>query len=132
MIDKLPILTVLQLHNQFDRFVIRDEKNRDWNGEKFTKKGTPSLYADHDLACRDGHDILKQHFVDVQPVRFIVPIFVDVLSREPVDRVDVARYLCQTSRLVLDTSKNGNGPGNSLVLPVIDWRQIESNHEQSE
>jgi hypothetical protein len=37
---------------------------------------------------------------------------------------DIAQYLSRGSRLYLDTTEHGNGPGDSLVLPRIEWSRI--------
>lgn len=124
MIKKLPILTVLRLANQFDRYVIEDERHRSWNGQRFGNQN-PALYANHNEACLDSQNILRSNFKGIEPVKYVVPVFVEVYSHEPVSELDVARYLSASSILQIDTSIHGNGPQNSLVLPLIDWRRIE-------
>lgn len=121
---QLPILIVVKVGSVFGRFLIQDQNEKIWTGEQFGS-GCGALYADHDYACVDVHSILKRHFAGTEPRRYVVPCFIEVFSHEPVREMEVARYLPHASRLILDTTEHGNGPGNSLVLPVIDWKRIE-------
>ena len=121
---KLPILSVMRLRSEFGRFLIQDDKKRVWTGEQFDS-GRALLYADSNDACFEVHKILKKNFEGVEPKRYVVPCFIEVLSHEPVSEGDIAKYLSDGAILSMDTDKHGNGPGNnSLVLPVIDWKRI--------
>lgn len=123
---QLPILTVVQTSDQFERFFIRDEKDRVWTGDKF-QPGTqrPTLYADDFDVCSTVHKILKGYFPGVEPVRYVVPMVVEVYSHEPVPESEIAQYLSRTATLQMNLPKHGNGPGSSLVLPRIDWHRME-------
>ena len=122
---KLPILSIMKLRSEFGRFMIQDDKKRVWTGEQFDASSRALLYANSNDACLKVHDILKKNFEGVEPKRYVVPCFIEVFSHEPVSEGDIAKYLSDGAILSMDTDKHGNGPGNnSLVLPVIDWRQI--------
>ena len=123
---KLPILSVLRLNNMFGRFIIRDEKNRNWTGKRLTDKSPPILYSDAGEACRDTHKILRSHFPKaMKPRTYVVPVFIEVYSEEPLSEGEIAEFLAK-SQLQMDIDKNGNGPGDkSLVMPTIDWKRIE-------
>lgn len=122
--EKLPSLTVVQVGcPNFERYQIGDEHGRLWTGNGFGASG--QLYANHHHAALDAHQILKSHYQDVEPQRFVVPLYVEAFSREPIDWVDVARYLSRASRLYLNTTEWGHGPGQSLVLPWIEWSEIK-------
>lgn len=123
----LPILTVVEV-NSLPRFVIQDEKERVWNGERFGPDGG-RLFARHNDAATAAQDILRSSFVGVQSVKYVVPLFVEVLSHDPVVVSDVAQYLSNSARLYINTPEHGNGPGNSLVLPRIEWHRIEQMKE---
>ena len=122
---KLPILSVVPAGSpdEFPRFLISDARNRLWDGQNFSSTGI--LYSAHNDAAIDVQAILKTHFEGVEPVRYVVPVFVDVFAHEPVLVAEVAKYLSASSRLNLNTTEHGNGPGNALVLPWIDWSRIE-------
>lgn len=124
---KLPILTVVEV-NDLPRFVIKDEHDRVWDGKEFvSRKG--SLFARHNEAATEAQNILKSTFGDGQTVKYVVPLFIEVHSHGPVNVSEIAQYLSQASRLLLNTTDFGNGPGNTLVLPRIEWQRIEQMKE---
>lgn len=58
--------------------------------------------------------------------RYVTPLLIEVLNHSgPVPLADVAQYFSDVSTLHLNTTENGNGPGNSLVLPWIGWSRIK-------
>lgn len=123
--QKLPILYVALAgsSDEFPRFTILDAQDRLWNGKDFSPTGI--LYARHNDAATDAQNILRSHF-DGEPQRYIVPLCVEVYSHAgPVPVTDVAEYLSKASRLYVSTTEHGNGPGDSLVLPRIEWHRIE-------
>jgi hypothetical protein len=132
--NPLPILYVVQIGEpEFQRFVIEDEQDRVWTGERFDSGGG-ALFAKHNDAATEAQNILKANFKGVEPQRFVVPLYVEVLNHAgPVPVAKIAQYLSHGARLYLDTTENGNGPGDSLVLPRIEWSRIrpikESLHE---
>ena len=123
---RLPILYVVQVgESEFDRYVIEDQHQQVWTGKHFDSKGG-ALFAKHNDAAIEGQNILKRNFNGVEPQRFIVPLYVEVLNHAgPVPADEIAQYLSASSRLYLDTTEHGNGPGDSLVLPRIDWSRIK-------
>lgn len=121
---QLPILFVVESGSpDFQRWMISDDKDRLWDGQDFGPNGL--LYARHNDAAVDARDILRGHFGGIRPVRYIVPLFVESLCHRPVPVAEVAQYLSRASRLYVNTSEHGNGPGNSLVLPWIEWSRIK-------
>ncbi len=122
----LPTLRVVQIgSDEFERYVIEDQEERVWTGKQFDSEGGV-LYARHYEAAFEAQNILKKNFEGIEPQRFVVPLYVEVLDHNgPVTLADVAKYLSASSRLYLNTSDHGNGPGDSLVLPWIDWSRIE-------
>ena len=132
--NPLPILYVVQIGEpDFQRFVIEDEQVRVWTGERFDSQGA-ALFARHNDAAVESQNILKANFKGVESQRFVVPLYVEVLNHAgPVPVAQIAQYLSTGARLYLDTREHGNGPGDSLVLPRIEWSRIrpikESPHE---
>jgi hypothetical protein len=127
---KLPILQVIEANSPYERYVIQDQRHRVWTGERFSSVHGPTLYARHNDAATDAQNILKKKFNGVETVKYVVPLFVEVHSHGPVIVDQVAKYLSDASRLFVDTTKHGNGPGDStLVLPWIDWSRIEQMKE---
>lgn len=126
----LPILYVVEIGEpEFQRFIIEDEQDRVWTGERFDSQGA-ALFARHNDAAVESQNILKANFKAVEPQRFVVPLYVEVLNHAgPVPVAEIAQYLSNGTRLYLDTREHGNGPGNSLVLPRIEWSRIRAVRE---
>jgi len=105
----LPILTVVQIGNEeFERYLIEDQEERVWTGERFDSDGG-ALFAKHNDAAIESQNILKRSFSGVEPQRFVVPLYVEVLNHAgPVPVNEIAEYLSRGSRLYLDTTENGN------------------------
>jgi hypothetical protein len=127
--QQLPILAVVQTNAPFQRFFIEDEKEQVWTGSQFEKAGLPALFASPFGVRSAYHDILKGYFPGVTPVRYVVPLVVEVYSHQPLHISEVAKYLAKTASLQMDIPQNGNGPGDSLVLARIDWHRIEEPKE---
>lgn len=123
---RLPILYVVQIgESEFERYVIEDQQNQVWTGKQFDSEGGV-LFARHNDAAIESQNILKTNFTGVEPQRYVVPLYVEVLNHAgPVPVSKVAEYLSRGSRLFLDTTEHGNGPGDSLVLPWIEWHRIK-------
>lgn len=123
---ELPTLFVVQIgESHYERFVIADDQDRVWTGERFDSQGA-ALFAKHNDAATEAQTILKANFKGCEPQRFVVPLYVEVLNHAgPVPVADIAQYLSRGSRLYLDTTEHGNGPGDSLVLPRIEWSRIK-------
>lgn len=129
MEQRLPVLRVMQISDaSFERYLILDELDRTWTGERFDLTGG-ILYADCNHAALDTHNILKRCFQGREPWNYEVPLVVEVYSRCPVSVEMIAEYLSRASRLQIDTTVHGNGPGTSLVLPKIEWHRIQQAKE---
>lgn len=124
--QKLPILYVVQVGSEeFQRYLIEDQADRVWTGERFDSQGA-ALFAKHNDAATETQSILKASFKGVEPQRFVVPLYVEVLNHGgPMPVAEIAQYLSHGARLYLDTREHGNGPGDSLVLPRIEWHRIK-------
>jgi hypothetical protein len=127
----LPILSIVRAGTpQFQRFQILDAEDRQWTGHEFGGAGI--LYASHNAAAIDIQTILKGHFTGVEPVRYSAPVVIEVFSHEPLPVAEVARHLSRASRLYLNTPEFGNGPGNSLIVPWIEWHRIKEGGPEDE
>jgi len=131
MEKRLPVLRVMLISDAaFERYLILDELDRTWTGERFDSTGG-ILYADCNHAALDTHNILKRCFQGCEARKYEVPLVVEVYARYPVSVDEIALYLSRASRLQIDTTDHGNGPGTSLVLPRIEWHRIQPAKEIS-
>jgi hypothetical protein len=107
------------------RFVIRNLQNdMFWDGESFVDDFDQArMYAHPSDACADMQDILKEHYGVLRQRRFVVPVEIEVFGN--VSKRDIAEYLSRASVLSIRTEEYGNGPEESLVLPVIHWGFIK-------
>lgn len=116
----IPILGVFQNSGPFNRFVIRE-----WNGSEFVEFKGSELYDNPNKAMLDVRKILINNIGNVSPVRYVVPLFVDVYSHQRIDMYHVAEYLSKSATLQVDTAIHGNGYKSSLIFPTVDWRHME-------
>lgn len=122
---KLPVLRVAPFGPPaFRRFQIVNDAGEVWNGDAWEPIGG-RVYAAHNAAAAESQRILKSHFEGVEPRRYIAPLVIEVFSDDAVHVAHIVRYLSHAIRLHIDTGEHGHGPRNSLVLPCIDWGQIE-------
>lgn len=122
---KLPILRVASFGpTAFQRFQIVNDAGEVWNGDEFEPIGG-RVYAAHNVAAADSQSILRSHFEGIAPKRYMAPLFVEVFSDDVIHVAHIVSYLSRATRLHIDTAEHSHGPRNSLVLPCIDWSQIE-------
>lgn len=129
--QKLPILSVVQTLAPFQRFYIEDQKENVWTGSQFEPAGLPVLFASQFAVRSEYQAILKSYFCGMTPVRYLVPLAVEVFSHHSLQISEVAKYLADTASFQMNIPQNGNGPGDSLVLARIDWHRIEQLKEVS-
>lgn len=57
---------------------------------------------------------------------------IDVCAEGPIDHVEMAWFLSQNCFVSLDGLGTGIGPGESVVLPVVDWKSLRTVSGRSE
>lgn len=134
--DRVPV--VLSLipsfgHPDFLRYRIADQFLRYWTGEGWTEPQDPTLarvYDDVNDAANEVHRILRLDYSDTILRRFVAPIYLELHSDSKVSREDVIVWLSKVSKLIMNTSKHGNGPmTGTLGLCGINWNLLEEIHE---
>lgn len=107
------------------RFAIRNLGSGDyWTGEDFSPDWTHAcLYATPSAACFEMQDIMRCLYDEKPLKRYRVPIELEVYG--DVSMTQLARWMYQASFLNVRTHQYGNGPRDSLVLPVVHWGLIE-------
>ena len=107
------------------RYAIKDERGRYWTGRGFTKDRRKALaYADENVIGRDMRRILKRRCKGLVRYRFVAPVMIDEYAEGQIDQEEMAWFLSQKCFVSMDGLGTGVGPGDSVVLPVVDWEAL--------
>jgi hypothetical protein len=119
--NPLPILYVVQIGEpDFQRFVIEDEQDRVWTGERFDSDGG-ALFAKHNDAATEAQNILRANFKGVEPERFVVPLYVEVLNHAgPVPVAEIGWPVNTATPIERETGLAE--PDYTDFVPPSDWR----------
>ncbi len=127
-VPKLLKVEPLEEDMDFPRYVIEDQEGMVWDGSAFiADRKAGMLYVGTDDACLAMQEILKKDLSQRVLIRLKAPVMIEVYA-DPhaiVNPLDVASWLSKTCRLQMNTSENGLGPDNSVVLPTIYFHKIE-------
>ena len=94
-------------------------------GGGFTKdQRKPFAYADENVIARDMRRILKRRCKGLVRYRFVAPVLIDVFAVGQIDQEETAWFLSQNSFVSMDGLGTGIGPGESVVLPLVDWDSL--------
>ncbi len=55
----------------------------------------------------------------------IAPVMIDVYADGPIDQEEMAWFLSQNCFVSMNGLGTGEGPGESVVLPSVDWRKLK-------
>ena len=124
---KKPALSAVgYMESNWVRYAIQDERGRYWTGRGFTKDQRKALaYADETVIARDMRRILKRRCKGLIRYRFVAPVMVDVYAEGPIDKDEMAWFLSQNCFVSMDGLGTGVGPGESVVLPVVEWQKLK-------
>ena len=103
---KPALFAVGYMESDWIRYAIQDERGRYWTGRGFTKDRAKSLGV-----CLTRY-------------RFVAPVMIDVYAEGPIDQEEMAWFLSQKCFVSMDGLGTGVGPGDSVVLPVVDWEAL--------
>ena len=113
------------MESDFVRYVIQNEKGKFWTGRGFTKDQRRALaYADENVIARDMRRILKRRCKELIRYRFVAPMLIDVYAEGQIDQEEMAWFLSQNVFVSMDGLGTGVGPGESVVLPLVDWKKL--------
>ncbi len=105
------------------RFFLKDGEGNFWNGQTWTRNFKEArLWFDPDEATWQMHDLLLALPGELQ--QFMVPLFVDVKSQEPVDLIALQRWLDRSVQFFMD-AQQGTGPGRSMVMIRCEWEKLK-------
>jgi hypothetical protein len=126
-VKKKPALSAVgDMESDFVRYVIRDEKGRFWTGRRFTKDQRKALaYADENVIARDMRRILKRRCKGLILYRFVAPVMIDVYAEGKIDEEEMAWFLSQNVFVSMDGLGTGEGPDESVVLPLVKWEKLK-------
>lgn len=111
----------------FPRFLLGKEAtpNQFWNGSNWIEDREQALvYADVDLALHDMQKFRVQEYGLLKKQTFTIPLKVYVHGNSPVDYDELQSWIKKALGLYADTKVHGNGPGDSLVIAMLDIGQL--------
>jgi hypothetical protein len=130
---KPALVAVPFIESQWLRWVIQDERERYWTGRSFSKDQRKALtYADSLVVTQDMRRILKRLCSGLIRYRLIAPVVIDVYADGPIDQEEMAWFLSQNCFVSMSRLGTGEGPGDSVVLPLVDWKKLRMVKEGSE
>jgi len=122
---KPALFAVGYMESDWIRYAIEDERGRYWTGRGFTKDGRKALsYADQTVIPREMRRIMKRRCKELVRYRFVAPVMIDVYAEGPIDQEEMAWFLSLKCFVSMDGLGTGVGPGESVVLPVVDWEAL--------
>ncbi len=124
---KKPALAAVPfVESQWLRWIIQDEKDRYWMGRRFSKDQRQALtYADSLVVVEDMRRILRRRCKGLIRYRLVAPVIIDVYADSPIDQEEMAWFLSQNCFVSMSRLGTGEGPGDSIVLPLVDWSKLK-------
>jgi len=122
---KPALFAVGYMESDWIRYAIQDERGRYWTGRGFTKDQRKAFaYADENVIAQDMRRILKRRCKGLVRYRFVAPVMIDVYAEGPIDQGEITWFLSQKCFISMDGLGTGVGPGESVVLPMVDWESL--------
>lgn len=128
MSAEIPMLSLIQIGpKRFPRFLVAkaDELRNPiyWDGQDWTKDEMKVMvFADQNLALWAVHDLLAEAVADRPSNVYIVPLQIEVFGDQP-KLADLKAWLEKAVRIVVDTPKQGYGPGDTVGLITVDFNK---------
>jgi len=121
MKKKPALVAVPFIESQWLRWIIQDERERCWTSCGFSKDQRKALtYADSVAMTQDMRRILRRRCNGLIRYRLIAPVMIDVYAEGPIDQEEMAWFLSQNCFVSMSRLGTGQGPGDSVVLPLVD------------
>ena len=122
---KPALVAVPFIELQWLRYVIQDERERYWTGRGFSKDQRKALtYADSVAVTQDMRRILKRRCQGLTRYRLVAPVTIDVYAEGPIDLEEMVWFLSQNCFVSMSRLGTGEGPGDSVVLPLVNWKKL--------
>lgn len=81
-------------------------------------------YADSLVVTQDMRRILRKRCKGLTRYRLVVPVTIDVYTDGAIDQEEMAWFLSQNCFVSMSRLGTGEGPGDSVVLPLVDWKKL--------
>jgi len=118
----------------FPRFILGKEAtpNLFWNGSIWIEEKEQALvYADVDLALHDMQMFRVADFGLSQKQTFTIPLKVYVHCNSPVELDELQAWIKKALGLYADAKTHGDGPGDSLVIAMLDIGKLSEDVDLS-
>ncbi len=126
MKNKPALVAVPFIESQWLRWIIQDERGRYWTGRGFAKNQRKALtYADSLVVTQDMRRILRKRCKGLTRYRLVVPVTIDVYTDGAIDQEKMGWFLSQNCFVSMSRLGTGEGPGESVVLPSVDWKKLK-------
>jgi hypothetical protein len=128
MSSEIPLLSLIHVGSKkFPRFLVAkaDELRNPiyWDGKGWTKDEAKAMvFADVNQALWAYHDLLFEAVADRPSRIYIVPLQIEVFGDQP-KLADLKAWLEKAVRIVVDTPKQGYGPGDTVGLITVDFNK---------
>jgi hypothetical protein len=73
---------------------------------------------------QDMRRILTRRCKGLIRYRLIAPVMIDVYADGPIDQEEMAWFLSQNCFVSMNRLGTVEGPGESVVLPLVDWEKL--------
>jgi hypothetical protein len=124
--EKPALVAVPIVESEWLRWIIQDERERYWTGKGFSKNQRTALtYAESLVVTQDMRRILKRRCKGLIRYRLVVPVIIDVYAEGPIDMEEMAWFLSQNCFASMSRLGTGEGPDESVVLPLVDWKKLK-------
>lgn len=104
-----------------------------WTGTTWTEEKNQALvYSDADIALHDMQMFRVAEFGLTKKQTFTIPLKVYVHGNSPVDYDELQSWIKKALGLYADTKAHGNGPGDSLVIAMLEIGELSEDVDISE
>jgi hypothetical protein len=128
MSAEIPFLSLIHVGSKrFPRFLVAkaDELRNPiyWTGQDWAKDDAKAMvFADVNQALWTYHDLLVEAVADRPSFVYLVPLQIEVFGEKP-KLADLKEWLEKAVRIVVDTPKQGYGPGDTVGLITVDFNK---------
>jgi hypothetical protein len=97
-----------------------------WGGGFSKDKRRALTYADPLVIILDMGRNLRRRCTELIRHRLVVPFMIDVYAEGPIDLEEMRWFLCRNCFVSMSQIGTDEGPGESVVLPVVDWGKLRT------